>query len=382
MNNNNLPLRGAWLEIDLTALKNNLQIIRSLTGEKTLLMPVIKADAYGHGCVACASALIEAGADRFAVATLAEGVLLRRSGMQLPIHCLGYLPERQYQSAIDHDLIISIYDYDQARAISAQAAIAGKTALIHIKVDSGFTRLGFAADESAANTVARIASLPNLYLEGIFSHFSSADFADKTISHQQNALFQQFIRLCRHKGVDFPIRHIANSAAITDMPQYHYQLCRPGIIIYGYLPSADVQQIPGLQPVMSLKAEIARIMEIPPQTAVSYGCDWRAAQNSLIATIPLGYADGYSRLFGNHGSILVHGQRAPIVGRICMDHFMVDVTDINTESQLKRGDIVTVLGREGSQSITANDLAAQMSTINYEVLCLLGTRLPKVYIYK
>ncbi len=377
-----LPLRGAWLEIDLHALTNNLKIIRSLTGENVLLMPVIKADAYGHGGVACAPALIKAGADRFAVATLEEGLNLYAAGVDIPIHCLGYLPPRQYQTAIEHNFIITVYDLAQAEAVSKIAQQCAKTAVIHLKIDSGFTRLGFAADERSAQIISQIAALPNLYLEGIFSHFSCADFADKKVSHQQHQAFAAVVRLCEQKGVTFPIQHIANSAAIVDMPQYHYQLCRPGIILYGYLPSSSVKPLAGLQPVMSVKAEIARIFEISPATAVSYGGAWQAECNSLVATIPLGYADGYSRLLSNHGSIIINGQLAPIVGRICMDYFMVDVTDIKSEQPLARGDIVTIMGQEGNVAITADFLAAQMSTINYEVLCLLGTRLPKVYLNK
>lgn len=378
----NIPLRGAWLEIDLPALKHNLQTIRSLISQDTILMPVVKADAYGHGGVGCAAALIEAGAERFAVATLEEGIHLREAGVTLPIHCLGYLPSRQYQYAIDNDFILTIYDLEQAKEISALAAKAQKTITIHIKIDSGFTRLGFMPNTATIDDICQIVNLPYINAEGIFSHFSSADFADKTTSHQQNAVFEHFLMLLQQKNISFPIRHMANSAAIIDMPEYNYELCRPGIILYGYTPSAAVKHHVDLKPVMSLKAEIARIMEIPPGTAVSYGCEWHAKEKSLIATIPLGYADGYSRLLGNKGQVIVNGQLAPIVGRICMDHFMVDVTHIKSTSPLKKGDLVTVMGSVGDVSITADSIAALTSTINYEVLCLLGTRLPKVYLDK
>lgn len=381
MNKNKLPLRGAWIEIDLARLQNNLHSIRKLTGANNLLMPVVKADAYGHGGVRCAPALVEAGADRFAVATLEEGVQLREAGITTPIHCLGYLPPRQYSAALEYDIIFTVYEKTQAIDIAAAAVKYGREATIHIKVDTGFTRLGFPISEQAASQIAEIALLPGLRLEGVFSHFASADFADKSFSEYQDSNFRRFIELCAKQGVHFPIRHIANSAAILDMPQYNYELSRPGIILYGYHPSPDVKYLPDLLPVMSVKAEIARLMTVPAQTFVGYGCTWQTTRESLIATIPLGYADGFSRLFSNNGYALVNGQRAPIVGRVCMDHIMLDVTDIKGEQPLAEGSVVTILGAEGKDKITADELAEKMGTINYEVLCLLGTRLPKVYLH-
>ena len=381
MNKNKLPLRGAWIEIDLARLQNNLHSIRKLTGADNLLMPVVKADAYGHGGARCAPALVEAGADRFAVATLEEGVQLREAGITTPIHCLGYLPTRQYSAALEYDIIFTVYEKTQAIDIAAAAVKYGREATIHIKVDTGFTRLGFPISEQAASQIAEIAPLPGLRLEGVFSHFASADFMDKSFSEYQDRNFRKFIELCAKQGIHFPIRHIANSAAILDMPQYNYELSRPGIILYGYHPSPDVKYLPDLLPVMSVKAEIARLMTVPAQTFVGYGCTWQTTRESLIATIPLGYADGFSRLFSNNGYALVNGQRAPIVGRVCMDHIMLDVTDIKGNQPLAEGSVVTILGADGKDKITADELAEKMGTINYEVLCLLGTRLPKVYLH-
>ena len=380
MHKDKLPLRGAWIEIDLDQLQHNVHSIRQLTGSKTLLMPVVKADAYGHGCVRCAPALVEAGADRFAVATLEEGVQLRETGVTTPIHCLGYLPPRQYPAALEYDIIFTVYELSQAVDISAAAVKSGRDATVHIKVDTGFTRLGFPVSEQAAEQIATISQLPGLRLEGVFSHFAAADFADKSFSEYQDQNFRTFLKLCGQKGVNFPIRHIANSAAILDMPQYNYELSRPGIILYGCRPSPEVKYPPNLSPVMSVKAEIARLMTVPADTFVGYGCTWQATRESTIATIPLGYADGFSRLFSNNGYVLVNGQRAPIVGRVCMDHIMIDVTDIRPSTPLHEGSIVTILGTDGKDSITADELAEKMGTINYEVLCLLGTRLPKVYL--
>lgn len=382
MSDKEFPLRGAWIEIDLGALLNNLRIIRGLIGKNTLLMPVVKADAYGHGIVRCAQALAQGGADRFAVATLEEGVRLREAGIQVPILCLGYLPPRQYEAALDYNLALTVFNEAQAVAISALAVRMNKEAVVHIKVDSGFTRLGFMANEDAASRIEAIKKLPSIRLEAVFSHFAAADFADKSFSHYQNANFSRFIELCEKKGVTFPLRHIANSAAIIDLPQYQYEICRPGIILFGCQPSTEIKPLPGLRPVMSVRAEIARLMWVPAGTAVGYGCTWVAPRESLIATIPLGYADGISRLLNSHGqaTVLVKGRRAPVNGQICMDQFMIDVTDVQSEDSLHEGDIITVLGQDGQDMITAEELGERMGTINYEILCLLGNRLPRVYI--
>jgi alanine racemase len=374
-----LPLRGAWIEIDLAALQHNLRQIRDRVGSQTQLMPVIKADAYGHGAVRCAKALLAAGVDRLAVATLEEGAILRKAGIKVPILCLGYLPPRQYEAALVFDLAFTVYDYAQAEAISKLAQRLGKPAQIHIKVDSGFTRLGFAVSEEAAATVAAIKALPGIELEAAYSHFAAADSAEQDFSHYQHAEFSRFLKLCAAKGVNFPLRHIANSAALLTLPEYNYEICRPGILLYGCQPSDEMTPLPGLLPVMSVRAEIARLMWINPGTAVGYGCTWVATRESLIATLPLGYADGISRLLARRGSVLIRGQRAPIVGRVCMDQFMVDVTDLVREPPLQPGEIATILGQDGGDAILAEELAERMGTINYEILCMLGNRLPRVY---
>ncbi|NLF80293.1 MAG: alanine racemase [Clostridia bacterium] len=377
-----LPLRGAWIEIDLMALRHNFNRIRELTGDRTMQMPVIKADAYGHGAVRCAKTLLRSGAGRLAIATLEEGVALRKAGVGVPILCLGYLPPRQYEAALVFDLTLTVYHYQQAEKISAAAAQLGKTALVHIKVDSGFTRLGFDVSEESALQVARIKALPGIQLEGVYSHFAAADSREKEFSHHQNTEFNRFLALCREQGVTFPIRHIANSAAMLELPEYRYELCRPGILLYGCQPADDMTPLSGLRPVMSVRAEIARLMRISPGTAVGYGCTWVATRDSVIATLPLGYADGISRLLARQGSVLVHGQRAPIVGRICMDQFMIDVTDIQSAEPLQEGDIATIMGEDKGGAIRAEELAERMGTINYEILCMLGNRLPRVYLSK
>ena len=379
---NPLPLRGAWLEIDLDALANNYQLISDMVNKDVTVMPIIKADAYGHGSIRCARALLDCGAERFAVATIDEGIHLRQAGIDAPILILGYTPLRQIATAVNNQLVLTVYDLDQATAISKIAAKSKKQAFIQIKVDSGFTRLGFAVNEQAVDDVLAISKLKKITIEGVYSHFASADSLDKSFTHTQAANFFTFLDKCAAKGITFPLRHIANSAAIIAYPEYHFELCRPGIVLYGCNPSDEVKAPSGIKPVMAVKAEIARVMQVPPKTKVGYGCTWISDRDTLIATIPLGYADGISRLQNKNGSILVNGQRAPIVGRICMDQFMVDVTDISCELPLQKGDIVTIMGNDGSGNISAEELGQRMGTINYEILCMLGNRLPRIYLEK
>ena len=374
-----LPLRGAWIEIDLAALANNMRLIRKTVGKKPLIMPVIKADAYGHGACRYAKVLLQNGADRFAVASLQEAISLREAGITAPILCLGYLPERQYAAAIRYDITVAVYSYEQGVEVSLAAEQEQKTACVHIKVDTGFTRLGFSVNEGSAKQVGAISALPFIDVEAVFSHFATADEKDKTFSRIQNEKFCDFIEMCRKEGVTFRLRHIANSATIIDMPEYLYEMCRPGIILHGYDPSKDVS-LPGLQHVMSVKAEIARLMKLKKGESVGYGCTWKAQRDSIIATIPLGYADGVPRSLQKEGGALIKGMRAPVAGRVCMDYIMLDVTDICAKTQLHTGDIATILGNDGELAITADELAEHIGTISYEVLSMLGNRLPKVYI--
>lgn len=379
MANKELPPRGAWIEISTSALADNMRLIRKLTGSKTAVMAVVKADAYGHGAIKCAQVLRKNGAQRFAIATLEEGVTLREAGVTEPILCLGYLPFRLYREAVKHDIAISVYMAEQGAELARAAAAEGKKALCHIKVDTGFSRLGFPVSAASAKTASAIAALPEIEVEGVFSHFASADEKDKSFCRTQHEAFCRFIELCRREGLVFPLRHIANSAAILDMPEYLYEACRPGIILYGYAPSSDVP-CPGLRPAMAVKAEIARIQQVAKGAKVGYGCTWTAERDSLIATIPLGYADGYPRSMQKAGGVLVNGEKAPITGRVCMDQFMVDITDVNNAPAVKVGDTVTVMGTDKEASITADDLAQAMGTINYEILCMFGNRLPKIYV--
>lgn len=372
--------RAAWMEIDLTALRNNFRLVRDRVGAERRVMPVVKADAYGHGAVEVSRALAAEGAAMLAVATYDELCELRAAGIVLPVLVLGYVPVACHAGMIEQNGVFTVYDLAQARQIQAAAEKIGQRAVIHIKVDSGLHRLGFIPSPHAAEEIDEICRLPGLEAQGIFSHFAIADSADKTYTRWQHRQFADFLGLLQQRGLTFPLRHLANSASITDLPEYWYDAVRPGIILYGCYPSDQVQPLPGLRPVMQVKAAIVRLAEIPRGSYVSYGCIWQAERESLVATLPLGYADGVSRLLANNAFVLINGRRAPVVGKICMDQIIVDVTDLAAKTPLAVGMETVVLGEQQGERISAEEMAARAQTINYEVLCHFGARLPRRYI--
>ncbi len=374
------PERSAWTEIDLGSLRNNFELIRHIVGPDTAVMPVIKADAYGHGAPRVAQVLTKAGAAAFAVVTLAELRQLRQNQISLPVLTLSYVPPRAYPELLALDGMATVYSLEQAGALSAIAVSLGKQARVHLKVDTGLTRLGFEPTEAAAEQILALSRLPNLEINGLFSHFADSDDSDKTYSRQQLTAFNAFVRELEARGLAIPWKHISNSAAIANIPEACWNMVRPGILLHGCYASVDVPRIAGVRPVMSVKAEIVRLRDLPKGGSVSYNCTWRAGRLSRIATLPLGYADGVPRLLANQGEALIAGRRAPIVGRVCMDHFMVDVTDIASETQVSLGDEAVFIGYQGHEHITADEIASMTGTINYEIFCHLGLRLPRIYI--
>ncbi|MDO4581979.1 MAG: alanine racemase [Bacillota bacterium] len=369
-------IRPAWAEIDLAALRYNARLVRERVGGRRRVMAVIKSNAYGHGAVQAARTLLDAGVDRLAVATVDEAVELRRAGVIAPLMTLGYTPPQQMEMALHYDLISTVFSLELAQRLNDAAARLDKTAVVHIKLDSGMRRLGFNADDDGLRQVRQVCRLPRLRAEGLFSHFADADSADKSYTLRQLQVFDDFIMRARALGMEFAICHIANSAAVCDLPDSWYQMVRPGIMLYGAQPSAQVQRLP-LRAVMSVRAEISQLRRVNAGDSLSYGRAWRAGRPSLIATLPLGYADGVLRAFGNRGRMLLHGQYAPIVGRVCMDQLMLDISDIEG---VQANDIATLLGADGGALIGIDELAAVANTINYEMFCLLGLRLPKIYI--
>jgi alanine racemase len=370
-------LRPVWAEVDLDKLAHNMREIRRNAVSKDIIA-VIKADGYGHGALDIAPTLLENGATRIAVAVLNEAVELRRGGIEEPIMVLGFTPPSQIDMLLRYDIEQTVYSYDLAKEISQLAKKKNKVAKIHIALDTGMGRIGFLPDDESAEVVYKISKLPNIIIEGLFSHFSSADEDDKTYTEMQLDRYTAFYNKLISNGVKVNIRHIANSAAIIDMPQSHFEAVRPGIILYGYYPSEQVfKNKIDLKPVMSLKTNIVHIKNLPAGEYISYGREFKTLRESVIATLPVGYADGYTRLLFNKAKVIINGSFVPVIGRICMDQCMVDVTEIKN---VKVGDEVVLMGEQGDLSFTADHIAELIGTINYEIICMISKRVPRVYI--
>lgn len=370
-------LRPVWAEIDLDAIAYNMQNIKRLAGNKEVIA-VVKADCYGHGAVDVVPTLIENGASRLAVAVLTEGIELRKSGIKEPIMILGYTPEYLGEELINFDIEQTVYDLDYAKELSKIAVSMNAVAKIHIALDTGMGRIGFMPNERSLKDVVEISKLPGIKIEGMFTHFSTADEKDKTYTNEQFKKYNDFSKALSDLNVNIPIHDVSNSGAIMDMPETYLDAVRAGIILYGYYPSDEVKKenLP-LKPALTLKAKVAHVKEMEKGMYISYGRTFKTERKSKIATIPIGYADGYTRLLMPDAKVIINGQFAPVVGRICMDQCMVDVTDVD---EVKTGDEVILLGQEGSLKFDADDYAKSLNTINYEVLCMFKHRIPKVYI--
>lgn len=368
--------RAAWVEIDLAALRHNYRAIRSRVGEKPRIICIVKADAYGHGAVECAKVLQQEGAAMFAVATVAELRQLREAGIDLPTLVLGHIPKKYYPEMLALHGTFPLYSAEQAKAVSDAAAAAGVLAHVHVKVDTGLTRLGFPSDEEGAAACAMACALPNIQAEAVYSHFAKADIKEKEFTLVQHGRFLQFIWLCQREGLTFPWRHIANSAAICDLPDMWHEGVRPGIILYGGYPTEEVQPLP-LKQVMSVKARIVNLREVEPGTPVSYAGLWVAERKSRIAVLPIGYADGLLRQLMGKMQVLIHGVRCPQLGLICMDQIMVDVTDV---PEAAMGDLAVITGCEEGESIPMHELGRLGNTIDYEFMCAFRQRLPRIYV--
>lgn len=366
----------AWAEINLDALVENIRNIRKITSPGAKVMGVVKSDAYGHGAIEVSKAILENGADYLAVATVEEGVELREAGIEAPILILGATADSQAEEIIQHDIMPSVFSVEYGRALSNMAKKLGKEANIYIKLDTGMSRIGFVADRSeTVDEIAEIASMPNIMIQGIFSHFSTADEADDSYTKRQ---FEKFMGVCgalESIGVKIPIKSIANSASIMMYPEYHLDMVRAGIVLYGSYPSKEVDfsRLP-LRKVMSLKARISRVERPGKGAGVSYGNEYITDENTIIATVPIGYADGYTRLYKNKAKMIVRGETVPVIGRICMDQCMIDVTNVHN---IKAGDEVIIFG---DGVITADDLADWIGTISYEVYCNTARRIPRIYV--
>ncbi|HOV79446.1 MAG TPA: alanine racemase [Bacillota bacterium] len=367
-----------WAEIDLAAIAHNVREIRRVTNPPAKVMAVVKANGYGHGAVEVGRTALDNGAEWLGVARVTEAVALREAGIGAPILILGYIPPEQSGEVVRHRISQAVYTRDMALALSEAAGREGVRARVHVKVDTGMGRIGWLAGPGAAGEILSLASMPNIEIEGIFTHFAAADSADKKYSRRQFERFVEIIELLRRKGLEFPIKHAANSAALMELPETHLDMVRTGIAVYGLYPSDEVDRgIVALRPAMTLKARVAYVKEVPAGFKISYGCTHTTTGPTVIATLPLGYADGYSRLLSSRGEALLRGCRAPVVGRVCMDQVMVDVGHI---PGVREGDEAVLIGRQGGEEIPADEVAAKLGTINYEVTCMVSYRVPRVYV--
>ncbi len=372
----NIYRRPVWAEVDLGILKENIRSIRETAGGRRIIS-VVKADAYGHGMKEVARAIRDTGVRDFAVAILAEALELRAADPDSSIMILGYTPGEMAFWVIENELTATVFTVAEARKFQDEASRLGRKVRLAVAIDTGMSRIGFPSTEESVKAIAEIAAMPNVILEELFTHFSTADEADKSYARLQIQRYEQMKAWLDEAGVRFSHYHMANSAAISDLPEAHFDTVRPGIIQYGYYPSGETRRDQlKIRPILSWYARIALVKPIAEGTPVSYGNTWTAPKDTLIATIPMGYADGVNRLLSNKGKVLVGGQEAPIRGRVCMDQFMVDVTEIEGA---KAGDRVTFLGEDGPLSWWADDMAGELGTISYEILCDIGGRVPRVY---
>ncbi len=374
--NMNSNIRPVWAEIDLDAIAYNMKQLKSLLKDKEIIA-VIKADAYGHGAIDVATVLLENGAARLAVAVITEAMELRHAEVVAPIIILGYTPIDFAEEIIENNIEQTVYSLSYAKELSKEAIKRGKKAKIHIAVDTGMGRIGFLPNDKSVDEIYKISQLSNIEIEGLFSHFSSADEGDKEYTKLQVERFNDFYNKLKNLNIKINNRHIGNSAAIIDLPETHFESVRPGIILYGYYPSNEVvKQKIKLKPVMSLKSNIIHIKTLPPGEHISYGRRFKTERESVIATLPVGYADGYTRLLFGKAKVIVNGKFAPVVGTICMDQCMIDVTDI---AGVELG--VILIGEDDhNNKFTADNVAELLGTINYEIVCAINKRVPRVYI--
>lgn len=370
-------LRPVWAEVDLDKMARNMREIRKQARSKDIIA-VIKADGYGHGALDIAPVLLENGATRIAVAVITEAIELRKGGIEAPIMILGYTPGTFKEELVKYHIEQTVFTYELAKELSDEAVRINETAKIHISVDTGMGRIGFLPTKENALEVLKISKLPNIEIVGLFTHFAVADEKNKEYTKKQVEKYNYFYNLLVEEGINIPIRHVSNSASIIDLEDIHYDAVRPGIILYGYYPSNEVNMDKiKLEPAMTVKANIVHIKKLPKGESISYGRKFSTERETIVGTIPVGYADGYTRLLFGKGKVIVNGKFAPIIGRICMDQFMVDLTDVG---EVKVSDEVILLGSDGKLKYDADDIAEDLGTINYEVICAVSKRIPRVYI--
>ncbi|HEX9134830.1 MAG TPA: alanine racemase, partial [Ktedonobacteraceae bacterium] len=371
------PERPTWVEIDLSAIANNTRQIQSLVGPGVRILASLKADAYGHGALKVARTVLHNGASMLGVATVGEAAPLREAGIHAPILVFGYVPHWQMREAVRMNLTITLYSIESAQALARAAQALKQTIKVHVKVDTGMGRLGIRAEHIAEvlKLIHEIIDLPLLELEGIFTHFAMADTHDQTHARMQLTRFQDVLQFIEEEHIRPPLVHAANSAAILSLPEAHFDMVRPGIALYGLDPSPEVRLPVGFRPALSFKTQVAQVKAIPAGESISYGYSYITDRPTCVAILPVGYADGFRRAPTNWGSVLVHGQEAPLLGRVCMDQCVIDVSHI---PQVRVGDEVVLIGRQGAAILTAEQVAERLGTINYEVVSEILARVPRV----
>ena len=365
-----------WAETDLDAIAFNVRAFKRHVGQAVEVIAVVKANAYGHGAVPVARAALEAGATRLGVHRAIEGVELRRAGLAAPILVMGYTPPSGAAMMVQHDLTPSLITREFAEAVSAEAVRAGKEVPLHVKVDTGMSRYGLMPGE-VVGFARGLTALPGVKLEGLFTHFATADAADQTHVRHQLETFRQVLAALESAGIRIPLRHAANSAATMRLPEAHFDAVRPGIAMYGLDPSDEWPPVFEIRPALTLKSRVSRVRELPPGSGISYGRTFVTERPMRVALVPVGYGDGYHRILSNKSSVLIRGQRAPIRGRVCMDQFVVDVSGI---PDVQQDDEVVLVGRQGEARIRAEEVARLAGTINYEVTTSLLPRVVRVYL--
>lgn len=377
MHDDNLT-RPAWAEIDLSAIAHNMAELRRVTKSSAKMMAIVKANGYGHGAVPVSQVALKNGAEYLGVAILNEAIELRNAGITAPILILGFTPREHAAEAVKADVTQTVYNFKGALAIGEAALKLGKVAKVHIKVDTGMGRLGLAANNNSIDEILNIAKLPGIELEGMFTHFAVSDIRDKNYTNEQFEKFMELDSQLRLRGLQIPIRHTANSAAIIDLPYAHLDMVRAGVSLYGLYPSDEVEKEKvELKPALGFKARIANVKVVPSGISISYGRTYVTDRETVVATVPVGYADGYTRLYSNKTSVLIKGRRVPVIGRVCMDQFMIDVTGV---PEVEIDNEVVLIGQQGDQNVSADELAGLIGTINYEVVCMVSPRVPRLYL--
>ncbi len=364
-------------EINLDSIAKNVRAIKERLDEKTKLLAVVKADAYGHGAEEVSKVCLFNGADELAVATCDEGVQIRNCSIKVPILILGNTVLGQIETVINYELTQTVFSFERAKIMSEIARKIGKTAYVQIKIDTGMSRIGFLPNDDEILEIKKIFELPNIKVTGVFTHFATADEKDKSFTLEQFRKFEYVTKKLNEMGYTDFDRHCANSGTILDLKEFQMDMVRAGIIIYGMYPSEEVRKEVKLYPAMSLKTQISYVKELEKGVSIGYGRTYFTKRKTKVATIPIGYADGYFRAFSNKAKVIVNGEFAKVIGNVCMDQTMIDVTDIK---DVKEGDCVIVMGKENEKQVLAEDLAKIAGTINYEIVCNVGKRVPRVYI--